>query len=62
MGRSREVNTFNDPLLQFADGDPLLWVALKDHPKNLVQLIRQWQNGLQEITVPGESLVCGVLG
>lgn len=53
--------TFNDPLFQFADGDPVLWVALKDHAKNLVQLIGQRQNGLQEITVPGESLVCGIL-
>jgi hypothetical protein len=42
LGWSREVDTFNDPLFQFADGDPVLWVALKDHAKNLVQLIGQW--------------------
>ena len=55
-----EVGTFEDATLKLANGDPVLWVALKDHAKNAVQFIRQRQNALQEFTVPGESLVCGI--
>jgi hypothetical protein len=56
-----ELGTFEDATLQLTNGNPVLWVAIKDHAKNVVQFIRQRQNGLQEITVPGESLVCGIL-
>ena len=55
------MGTFEDATLKLANGDPVLWVALKDHAKNAVQFIRQRQNALQEFTVPGESLVCGIL-
>lgn len=44
-----------------ANGDPVLWVARKDHAKDVVEFIRQRQNGLQEIRVPGESPVRGIL-
>ena len=55
------MGAFEDTMFQLANGDPVLWVALKDHAKNVVQFIRQRKNRLQEITVPGESLVCGIL-
>lgn len=56
-----KVIAFEDTTLQLANGNPLLWVALKDHDKNFVQFIRNRKNGLQKVTIPGESLVCGVL-
>ena len=58
---SSEVITLKDAALQLANGNPLLWVVLKDHAKNVVQFIRQWQDGLQEIPVPCEGLICGIL-
>jgi len=33
------VGTFEDATLKLANGDPVLWVALKDHAKNAVQFI-----------------------
>ncbi len=50
-----------DPALQLANGDPLFWVALKDHAEDVVQFIRQRQDGLQEPTIPGEGLIRGIL-
>jgi hypothetical protein len=56
-----KVVAFENATLQLANGNPLLWVALKDHNKDVVQFIRYWKNGLQKVTVPGECLVCGIL-
>jgi hypothetical protein len=53
--------TVDDSLLQVVDVDPALRIALKYHSKDVVQLIRQWKYCLQEIRVPGESLICGIL-
>ncbi len=61
LSLASELGTFEDAMLQLTNGNPVFWVAIKDHAKNVVQFIRQRQNGLQEITVPGESLVCGIL-
>lgn len=61
LGWGREAGALRDAVLELANGDPLLWVAGKDHAKDLVQLIRQGENCLQKIWVPGESLVCGIL-
>jgi hypothetical protein len=46
---------------KLANGDPIFWVASKDHAKDVVQLIRQRENCLQETWVPGESFICGIL-
>lgn len=50
-----------DALLQLTNAYSLLRIALKDHAKDAVQLIRQWKNGLQEIRILGECLVGGIL-
>jgi hypothetical protein len=47
--------------LELGDGDAVLWVALEDHAEDLIQLVRQWQDGLQEVPVPGKGPVCGIL-
>jgi hypothetical protein len=57
----REARALGDAVLELANGDPLFWVPSKDHPEDVVKLIRQRENCLQEIWVPGESLVCGIL-
>lgn len=49
-----------DQDLQLTDGDPVFWLALENHTKNLIQLIRQWQDGLQKVTVLLESPVSGI--
>ena len=61
LERCREAGALGNAVLELANGDPLFWVARKDHAKDVVQLIRQWENCLQKLWVPGESLVCGIL-
>ena len=36
---SRKAGTILDATLELGDGDPLLWVARKDHAKDLIQLL-----------------------
>ena len=61
MLRGRELGAVLDAALELGDGYPVLWVALEDHAEDVVQLIRQWQDGLQEVPVPGKCPVRGIL-
>jgi hypothetical protein len=56
----REAGALKDKLLELADINPFLWVAFKDHAKDVVQFIRQWQDGLQKIPVLFKSPVSGI--
>lgn len=56
-----EVGAVDNSLLQLSNGDPLLWVSLKNPAKDVVQVIRQRQDGLQKLRILGEGLVCGIL-
>jgi hypothetical protein len=38
------VGALENELLELANINPLLWVAFKNHAKDVVQFIRQWQN------------------
>lgn len=50
-----------DASFQFGDRNAKLRIGLKDHAKELVNFVRQWQNRLQETTVPEISTVGRVL-
>lgn len=48
-------------MLELADGNPLLRLTLEDTAQNVVEVIRQWQDGLQEVRVLEKSSVGGIL-
>ena len=56
----REAGAREDPVAEFREGDAMLRVLFKDPAEDGVQVIREGQDGLQELGVAGESPVGGV--
>lgn len=61
LGRGGEAGALLDAALQLGHRDAVLRVALEDHAQDVIQLIRQGEDGLQEVPVPGERSVGGIL-
>lgn len=55
------MRAVGDAMLEFVHGDAILWVPFENHAKDLIELIREWQDGLQEVAAPGKRPVGGII-
>ena len=51
----------HDAFFELSNGNAVLWIGIKNHAKDINQLIRQWQYCLQIPVVPGEGIIGWIL-